>query len=619
MNLKNCLFQIKNVAFVICFLCVSFKSVAQQFDPFDGKAASFHINLTRYFKNADDEKTTRTLLMDSIRQFKQDTIWTIESLRTHLDSYEGLLVSLNKHYRYYEIKNYINNKDSIASESANLLDDTINTLNTMVNHMVTKPGITAISQNELSKYNLSKYQYLLNLAKQKTIHKLTDNESRLLSKLSDPVLDHLTNRYDALMDSIKSDKIQTSAKDSIVRKNSAYAHYKAFDDHAEIVAATLIDMTYLKTQSTKIRRFKSVPDQKYMVSLQLPEVSVKALLSEMIKHAGVLKDYQQVQADQIKYTYGLQNINSWDMSLPMGFTVPAMPFKQAQKLILDALAPLGAEYQHKFAYLLNPANGEMDIAPGPNRVTEFTTIGFPGVSEGLYMKSYDGSLDNVSTLIHEGGHAIHEQFMSDYLSVPTYKQGPGFIFEAFAMLNELLLLDGLEKNEKTLQGKAFYTKKFLDKLAHEVFVSAEEGAFEQGMYDGVAAGRINTRYDVDTLYAGIMNKYDRYFATEPQRRSEWINKRLLFDDPLYNVNYLYAILISCKFYEMVQEDQPGFEKKYLALLKNGFDAPANDLFKKFMGFNLDNDALLNSTLQLMRNKTNKLKDLYNQINSKGAK
>jgi oligoendopeptidase F len=113
-----------------------------------------------------------------------------------------------------------------------------------------------------------------------------------------------------------------------------------------------------------------------------------------------------------------------------------------------------------------------------------------------------------------------------------------------------------------------------------------------------------------------MNKYDIYFAGEPQRRSEWINKRLVFDDPLYNVNYLYAILVSCKLYAMVHQDPTGFTAKYTALLKNGFDAPANDLFKKFMGFNLDNEALLNSTLQLMQNKTNLLKELYGKINRK---
>jgi oligoendopeptidase F len=602
-------------AFTLALLCISYASSAQQSDPFDGKAAAFHIKLTRYFKSEQDEKASRLLILDSARIFKQDTAWTIENLRTHLDRYETLLVALERHYYYYNIRNYINNKDSVSRQIYNLLDDSIGSLQGMAGRILLKPLFTAITPAELSKYNLLKYQYLLMQARQEATHELPDKEEQLLSKLADPTLDHLIDRYDVLMDSIKAAPIQASAKDSDVRRNSVNAYYKAYNDHAEVLAATLIDITLQKIALAKIRGFNSAPERAYMRRLELPEASVKSLLTEMTQRAGVLKDYQQLQAEQIKHISGLKQVHSWDTSLPMGFAVPPMPYKQAQTTILAALAPLGKAYQDKFAYLLNPANGELDIAPGPDRVTEFTSIGFPGVPESLYMKSYTGSLRDVSRLIHEGGHAIHEQFMSDNLAVPSYKQGPSFVYEAYAMFNELLLLDELEKNEKNLQGKAFYTKQFLDKLSFEVFTSAEEGTFEQGLYDGVAAGRINTQGDIDSLYAGIMNKYDIYFAGEPQRRSEWINKRLVFDDPLYNVNYLYAILVSCKLYAMVHQDPIGFATKYTALLKNGFDMPAGDLFKKFMGFNLDNEALLNSTLQLMQNKTALLKNLYHQINA----
>jgi oligoendopeptidase F len=252
----------------------------------------------------------------------------------------------------------------------------------------------------------------------------------------------------------------------------------------------------------------------------------------------------------------------------------------------------------------------MEIAGGPNRVSEYTSVGFVGVPESLYMKNYNGTLGDISRLIHEGGHAIHEQLMSDNQIVPSYKYGPSIMYEAYAMFNELLLLDALEKQEKTNTGKAFYTKQFLDKLSHEIFTSAEEGAFEQGVYDGVAGGSINTREDVDKLYAGIMNKYDSYFPTEPLRQSEWINKRLVFDDPLYNVNYLYAILVSCKLYQQQHADPKAFAVKYTALLKNGFDAPADDLLKKFMGFSLDSGSLLKDALGLMKDKTGKLEGLY---------
>jgi len=394
------------------------------------------------------------------------------------------------------------------------------------------------------------------------------------------------------------------------------AYNKAYSDHAELLGATLIDITRQKIALAKLRGFSSAPERTYQRRLQLSESSVKQLLTAMTLHSDVLKAYQQIQQKQIKLTAGLNQVHSWDTFLPVGFTTKPMPYAHVVPLILNALSPLGEIYGQYFARLLDPANGELDIAGGPNRVTEFTSVGFPGVPESLYMKSYNGSLREVSRLAHEGGHAVHEQLMSDNLSIPSYRNGPSFLYESYAMFNELLLMDALEKQEKTIEGKAYYTKMFLDKLSLEVFTSAEEGAFEQGVYDGVAKGSINNREDIDSLYAGIMNKYDIYFASEPQRRSEWINKRLVFDDPIYNVNYLYAILVSCKLYTMVHETPKGFGVKYTALLKNGFNAPAEDLLKKFMGFGLDENALLKGTLQMMNDKTVLLKTLYDKLNSK---
>jgi oligoendopeptidase F len=73
---------------------------------------------------------------------------------------------------------------------------------------------------------------------------------------------------------------------------------------------------------------------------------------------------------------------------------------------------------------------------------------------------------------------------------------------------------------------------------------------------------------------------------------------------------LYAILISCKLYQVQHADPKGFAVKYTALLKNGFDAPADDLLKKFTGFSLDSGSLLKDALGLMRDKTAKLEALY---------
>lgn len=610
---------------IICLTCVSLNSTAQEYDPFDGNAAAFRVKLSRYFKTVEDEKTRRILVIDSINRFKADSTWTLDNLGAHLDSYGRLLTAIEKHRQYFRLLRYINKTDSLARQTYNDVSEVEEGLKGITGRILLQPMFSAITPQQLEQYHLNKYRFLLSTAKEQAAHNLSDHDEQLLGKIADPMMDHLTDRYDDLINSITGDSISIGDKkytpvriwgstllkpDSALRRQVSLAYYKAYSDHAEVIGATLIDITRLKNILARQKGYKNAPDRAYSHRLQLPEQSVKKMLGEMTQYANLLKNYQQVQANQIKSQTGLATVRSWDTSLPMGFTWQPLPFAKVRPLILDALAPLGNEYTRSFAALLNPANGQMDIAGGPNRVTEYTSIGFIGVPESLYMKNYNGGFSSLSTLIHEGGHAIHEQLMSDNRIEPFYKDGPNMVYEAYAMFNELLLLDALEKQEKTTKGKAFYTKKFLDMLSHEIFTSAEEGAFEQGLYDGVAAGTIKTSADIDKLYTGIMNKFDSYFPTEPQRKSEWINKRLIFDDPLYNVNYLYAILISCKLYQQQHADPKGFATKYMALLKNGFDAPANDLLQKFMGFNLDSGSLLKDALDIMRNKTAKLEGLY---------
>lgn len=600
-------------------------STAQQYDPFDGNAAAFHVKLSRYFKTEEDEKATRALVTDSINRFKADTTWTLGNLATHLDTYSRLLVAIERHNQYVRLRTYINKNDSLAQQASNEIDEARGGLEGITGRMLLQPRFSAITDAQLKQYHLTKYKFLLSKAKEDAVHTLPEHDEQLLAKVSDDMIDHLTDRYDNLMSGIMGDSIAIKNKkyspvkiwsgillnpDSVLRRQVAQAYYKAYSDHAEVIAATLIDITRQKSILAKLRGYKTATERTYGRRLQLPEESVKKMLNEMTQYAGVLKNYQRLQAKQIKKQTGLATVHSWDASLPMGFTWQPLPFAKVRPLILDALAPLGKEYTNHFDDLLNPANGEMEIAGGPNRVNENTSVGFIGVPESLYMKNYNGTLGDVSRLIHEGGHAIHEQLMSDNQIVPTYKYGPGIMYEAYAMFNELLLLDALEKQEKTNAGKAFYTKQFLDKLSHEIFTSAEEGAFEQGLYDGVTSGSIKTREDVDKLYAGIMNKHDSYFSAEPMRKSEWISKRLMFDDPLYNVNYLYAILISCKLYQQQQAEPKAFAAKYTTLLKHGFDAPADDLLKKFMGFSLDSSSLLKDALGLMRDRTGKLEGLY---------
>jgi len=535
-------------------------------------------------------------------------------------------MELNRHIIYWKLSYFNNKTDTAAISAANEVHNADNILAAFTNTTLAKCNMASLTEKQIDENHLSKYKFLLISTKDDISHTPSVEDMKIINTLSQPLLGGLDDRYDDLIDQVKAKPVFDSAgksfdpvkqistikrnKDAALRENGTKVFLHAFNQHDEVFAATLIDIAREENALAKLYGYTDAPAEMYDQHLQLSEASVKQLLDEFALHADILQNYQQMQAQEIKHITGIQQVHSWDMAVPLGYAPEPQDMATASKNILRALSPLGDNYVNHFAYLLNPANGEMDITGGPNRVTEYTGVGYPGMPSTLYMQGFSGELSSMKTLIHEGGHAIHRQLMSDNHIVPSYSSGPNFLFESFAIFNSLLLFDELKDQSNTNSAKAYYIKQFTDLLATELFTSAEEGTFEQKIYDGVAAGSVNNQDDIDSLYAGVMNKYDLFFKNEPERHAEWINKRLMYDDPIYNINYLYAMLVSCKLYELVHLDPKNFAIHYNALLRNGFDASADDLLKKFMGFGLGRKDLIDGALHLMQAKIEELKTLY---------
>jgi len=65
------------------------------------------------------------------------------------------------------------------------------------------------------------------------------------------------------------------------------------------------------------------------------------------------------------------------------------------------------------------------------------------------------------------------------------------------------------------------------------------------------------------------------------------------------VNYVYGGLLALKYYQLYSRDRDDFVPRYIALLKNGFDASAAQLLKKFLNIDLFDSSLLTDDLDLL--------------------
>jgi oligoendopeptidase F len=265
----------------------------------------------------------------------------------------------------------------------------------------------------------------------------------------------------------------------------------------------------------------------------------------------------------------------------------------------------------EMAALLDPSNGRLDIVPGENRLSGGGGVGFPGIPNVFYSQGFEGYYKDLSILIHESGHVVHFQLMGNNKVKPAYGSGPNYFSESFAIFNELILADYLYQNEKDTLKKIFYLEQFLDVKGLEIFRGAQDAQLEQSIYSGVEENKIQNADDLDKLTLNVLSKYTIWADKHPdQFKDFWIVNRLMYEDPIYYVNYMYGGLLSIEYYQMFKKDPKDFVDKYIALMRNGFNDTPSALLKKFFNINLNDPHILTDALNLLKEKIDELQGLY---------
>ena len=85
---------------------------------------------------------------------------------------------------------------------------------------------------------------------------------------------------------------------------------------------------------------------------------------------------------------------------------------------------------------------------------------------------------------------------------------------------------------------------------------------------------------------------------------------LMYEDPFYDTNYVYGSLLALNFYSMYSHDPEHFAPRYIALMKNGFDAPPAILLKRFLDLDLHDPRLFTNAMSVFEDKVNLLEKTY---------
>jgi len=276
---------------------------------------------------------------------------------------------------------------------------------------------------------------------------------------------------------------------------------------------------------------------------------------------------------------GLDQLRYEDLYAPLvGKVELKFTPEQAQAAVIAAVAPLGPSYQAdlKKAYEqrwvdMMPSTGKR---PGAYEETIY------GVHPYL-LQNFSGLYQEVSTLAHESGHAMHS-LLSDRTQPYATHNYKIFVAEVASTLNENLLLHYMLGRTKDKQTRLALLGNYLETLRTTLFRQTMFAEFELRAHEMAEKGEPVTGEKLSALYRGLVKEYygdaQGVCKVDDLYGVEWEYIPHFYYD-YYVFQYATSIVASSRIAALIRQEGTRSHKErdaYLAMLSMGSSKPPMD-------------------------------------------
>jgi len=273
-------------------------------------------------------------------------------------------------------------------------------------------------------------------------------------------------------------------------------------------------------------------------------------------------------------------------------------YDQARKLVLDAVAPLGADYQRVVAKAFDER--WLDVYPSPGKRAGAYSSGDAYDVHPYILLNYNGQYEDVSTLAHELGHTMHSYYSNKNQPYPTADYSI-FVAEVASTFNEALLIHKMLQEIKDEDTRLSLLANYLEGIRTTVFRQTQFAEFELRMHEKAERGEPLTGDVLTALYGDILKKYyghekgvchiDDLYAVE------WAYIPHFYYD-FYVYQYSTSFTASTALAEKILGEEKGAVEKYIAFLSAGGSEYPIDLLKN-AGVDMTTAEPFNKTMAAM--------------------
>lgn len=415
--------------------------------------------------------------------------------------------------------------------------------------------------------------YTLSEAEERVINLKDVNGVHALNTLYDAI----TNRYTFMLTVDGEEKELTRGELMVyVRDPRADVRAAAYQEQLRVYGqdAPILGQIYQAcvrdwhSENVRLRNYSS-PISVRNLRNDVPDEVVETLLRVARQNRDIFQRYFRVKARAL----GMDRLRRYDVYAPVGETDKRYAFNEAVHLVLDSYRQFDERVATLAQRVLDEKHLDSEVRRG-KRSGAFCATLTPDLTPWV-LQSYQQRPEDVATLAHELGHAVHSMLAAHHNTLTQHSSLP--LAETASTFGEMLVIDRLlaENGDGSVRRAILFNQ--VDDAYATIMRQSYFALFEREAHEMIQNGA-----PVDEVSGLYLNNLKEQFGDaldlSDDFRHEWVAIPHIYSTPFYVYAYAFGQLLVLALYQQYRLEGESFKPRYLEILSaGGSDAPATIL------------------------------------------
>ena len=440
-----------------------------------------------------------------------------------------------------------------------------------------------------------RYRYWLEQMRSWKPYTLSEGEEKIVNLKNatgrsalDTLYDTITSRYKFALE-VDGESVTLTRGELMVYvrdprpevRAAAYRElYRVYAEDAPVLAQIYQNIVSdWKNEYLEVRGFKSAIAVRNKIN-DVPDAVVETLLAVSRENAPLFQRYFRLKARVL----GMERLRRYDVYAPVTKAEKRYPYAEARAMVDRAFRAFDPRFAELAERVFARRHVDAEVREGKSGGA-FCWTPAPGTVPWVLL-NYQGRPDDVSTMAHELGHAVHGMLAGEHPVFTFHATMP--LAETASTFAEMLLVDHLLASEEDPEVRRQVLFDQMDGNYATIMRQAYFALFEVEAHRLIPEGA-----SADELKAAYRQNLEDQFGEAVELSDEfdweWISIPHIYGTPFYVYAYAFGQLLVLALYKRYQEEGEAFKPRLFRILEAGGSvAPAELLARE--GFDITSPA-----------------------------